>query len=202
MDKPLTFLNLIIGSIHCIYCIKNFKVVILPWSCLHTIICSLCWIKRIVTDALSVDDRCFKGVISCLKCQGLLTRVTTSVKSQKEQRVIGILCLWDNVLIGTSTLFGAECVHRSFWGSQDWLRHRQVSIITLFYSAALPVRQHKRHIRAAHGDRTFERGRKRREESSLLWCVAHRQMCCQAVAHLQGEKLRRNCSELFSDCTR
>lgn len=50
----------------------------------------------------------------------------------------------------------------------DLFRHRQGSIITLFYSAALPVRQHKRHIRAAHGDRALERerGERRVEDSS------------------------------------
>lgn len=111
-----------------------------------------------------------KGVITCLKCQGLLTRATTSVKSQKQHGVIGILCLPDNVLIGTPTLFGAECVHPSFWSSQDWFRHRLGSIITLFYSAALPVRQHQRHFRAAHGDRTFETGRRRRERRSPHSC--------------------------------
>lgn len=123
------------------------------------------WIKHIVTDALSVNDRCFKEVITCLKCQRLLTQVTASAKSQKQQRVIGMLYLWHNVLIGTPTLFSEECVHPSFWGSQDWFRHSQGSIIKL-YSAALTVRQHKRHIGAAQGQDIWGRMREERSPRS------------------------------------
>ncbi len=157
-------------------------------------ICSPCWIKPIMTDALSVDDRWFKGAIACLKCQRPLTQVTTSVKFQKEQGVIGILCLWDDVLIGTPTLFCAECVHPSFWGRHppDWFRHRQGSIITLLYSAALPVRQHKRHIRAAHGDRTLERERRgeRRGEKRTPHSCSQADVLSFSVSHIQGERLR------------
>lgn len=147
-----------------------------------------------------MDDRWFKGLTECLKCQRPLTQVTTSVKFQKEQRVIGILCLWDDVLIGTPTLFCVECVHPGFWDRHppDWFRHRQGSIITLLYSAALPVRQHKRHIRAAHGDRTLER--ERRGERRGLLTAAYRQMCCH-LSHTYKVKDWGEAALFFSGCT-
>lgn len=84
----------------------------------------------------------------------------------KEQRGIWIFCFCQTqfFLIGTPTLLCAECIHPSLWGRHppDWSAHKQGSIITLLYSAALPVRQHKRHIRAAHGGRNI--GEERRGE--------------------------------------
>lgn len=143
-------------------------------------------------------DGQLKVLITCLKCHRPLTQATTSVKFQREQRLIGIFCLWDNVLISTPTLFCAECVQHGFWGRHppDLFRHRQGSIITLLYSVALPVRQHKRHIRAAHGDRALERERERgecrgEERRGLLLTVvvcwgcavaAHRQMRCHSLS--------------------
>lgn len=92
--------------------------------------------------------------------------VTQVASSKGAERNLNILFLSYTFFfsIGTPTLLCAECVHPSLWGRHppDWFAHKQGSIITLLYSAALPVRQHKRHIRAAHGGRNI--GEKRRGE--------------------------------------
>ncbi len=165
-------------------------------------------------DWCFVGDRWFKGVITCLKCQRHLTHFRTFVKFQKAQRVIGILCLWDNVLIDTPTLSFAERTHLGLWGSHppDWFRHRQRSIITLLYSAALPVRQHKRHIRAAHEERTLERGRRREEERRGEERVPHscggllllsgRCAVSLCLAHMKVKDCGEVCSSAAAHCKR
>lgn len=99
-------------------------------------------------------------------------------------------------LIGTPTLLCAECVHPSLWGRHppDWFAHRQGSIITLLYSAALPVRQRERHIRAAHGDGALERRGKGRRGSLVdvaCWgcCCLQADVLSSSVSHLEGERL-------------